>query len=754
MIMKKIYNKILLLLSLVLLGAGCTTVDVDVVDPTSNGSLNIIESEIEFHGTFREGVSVEGNYIEVPFYKSTGARLSIDAADLPYGISLDYEVQIPISSDTSSFKIYMYGSPEVYGQDVPFKFTLSNDDIKQAISTSTRIYGNGEELENLVFRSLGVSFSDVYRYTETQGELSITYYNACGRTVTLELISDYFSLDIDDNASTITLANSTEQSVMKVPIVGSVNKSSDGETSTELELVLSYRDESNYSQSSSRSSNVNILSNYFQVTSDEFVGVNTYDEELGDDAKLVLFYSYGEQRKVTFNVTSDTTGITVETNKTITLEQGEGSVEFKLEGTPSKGKLEVAFSISGDDYYHGADSYTSDDYYLVDNPTLSNLVFKAPFVEGCDDTQTPMVYVDYEGVEAGSSLKLNAISGLENYVGIDAENLSGVDAFYAKGASGTAFFDISELIGDGNVSENNTYPSPQNLTVEISNAYGSDNSTTISQNQTLKGFVWDGYMYNVIEINGCFWLDRNLRAKTNISGYVDVNASNLLTWSVVPGIYGAYYQRGRSTGLDMVNTDECVAEPFLSTGLSDDYWQDNIWSVAPSSLKATTPLTSTEEEYTSTLDALYNDTDGGENNPCPPGFRVPTTGELYAMVTSLDENFSTESVVTPYAMLNSEMKIAPSGVIHQNGPTGREVSYLTTTGERYMAGYYYNHASAATASSAAYVCLLSCSYMPHADIVNNNLYVSYLQVTHAGVVSTVLNGRVDLSMPIRAIKKY
>ncbi|MFI3331683.1 MAG: hypothetical protein R3Y38_07755, partial [Rikenellaceae bacterium] len=473
--MKKIYNKILLLLSLVLLGAGCTTVDVDVVDPTSNGSLNIIESEIEFHGTFREGVSVEGNYIEVPFYKSTGARLSIDAADLPYGISLDYEVQIPISSDTSSFKIYMYGSPEVYGQDVPFKFTLSNDDIKQTISTSTRIYGNGEELENLVFRSLGVSFSDVYRYTETQGELSITYYNACGRTVTLELISDYFSLDIDDNASTITLANSTEQSVMKVPIVGSVNKSSDGETNTELELVLSYRDESNYSQSSSRSSIVNILSNDFQVTSDEFVGVNTYGEELGDDAKLVLFYSYGEQREVTFNVTSNTTGITVDTPKTITLEQGEGSVEFKLGGTPLKGKLEVAFSISCDAYL-GADSYTSDDYYLVDNPTLSNLVFKAPFVEGYDDTQTPMVYVDYEGVEAGSSLKLNAISGLENYVGIDAENLSGVDAFYAIKSSGTAFFDISELIGDGNVLETNTYPSSQNLIVEISNAYGSDNS--------------------------------------------------------------------------------------------------------------------------------------------------------------------------------------------------------------------------------------------------------------------------------------
>ena len=118
---------------------------------------------------------------------------------------------------------------------------------------------------------------------------------------------------------------------------------------------------------------------------------------------------------------------------------------------------------------------------------------------------------------------------------------------------------------------------------------------------------WGGFEYKVISTGGRLWFDRNLGARQAATSATDALA------------YGDYYQWGR-----LPDGHQCATSTVSTTRLTS-YQQSNggqFIVVAGSPYDWMNPVIAANTP-------LWDGTaTGGINNPCPPGWRVPTSTEL------------------------------------------------------------------------------------------------------------------------------
>jgi uncharacterized protein (TIGR02145 family) len=144
------------------------------------------------------------------------------------------------------------------------------------------------------------------------------------------------------------------------------------------------------------------------------------------------------------------------------------------------------------------------------------------------------------------------------------------------------------------------------------------------------------------------WMDRNLGATQVATGVNDVAS------------YGDLYQWGRAMDGGQLRT-----APNTATQLPTFTTQSTFYIT-------TQPWTSDANWYTKTGSTWnqqpWNNTDGGVNNPCPTGFRVPTTSEWNAELNGMTSAgivsgcCSASGSTVANGALNSFLKIPQAGV--------------------------------------------------------------------------------------------
>lgn len=133
-----------------------------------------------------------------------------------------------------------------------------------------------------------------------------------------------------------------------------------------------------------------------------------------------------------------------------------------------------------------------------------------------------------------------------------------------------------------------------------------ENATTW-QNAEHGDFIqFNSLTYGVVFFGGRYWLDRNLGASRLPSSIDDTQA------------YGHYYQWGRSNdGHQSASTTTTTKATSFSPGHSD------FITAGPS-----------DDWLATSVNTLWQPP-GYQNNPCPPGWKVPTFDELYGSITEL-----------------------------------------------------------------------------------------------------------------------
>ena len=156
------------------------------------------------------------------------------------------------------------------------------------------------------------------------------------------------------------------------------------------------------------------------------------------------------------------------------------------------------------------------------------------------------------------------------------------------------------------------------------------------------------------------WMDRNLGATKVATGVNDTEA------------YGDLYQWGRAKDGGQLRTAPAAATPLSSyTSTSTNYITN------PSNLTHDKSWTSDPNWNTKTGSIWnqqpWNDSDGGVSNPCPSGFRVPSTSEWTAELNGMigaglvtNSNSATNIATGSYA---SFLKIPQAGVMEGGSTT-------------------------------------------------------------------------------------
>jgi|GEM_PF-1316249 len=172
---------------------------------------------------------------------------------------------------------------------------------------------------------------------------------------------------------------------------------------------------------------------------------------------------------------------------------------------------------------------------------------------------------------------------------------------------------------------------------------------------------WGGFEYYVVAPAGSsgtstrLWLDRNLGARQLPASVTDALS------------IGDYYQWGRKG-----DGHQCTTSGYTTTRATTGDANNGglfIQGTGTPNYSWTTVGSNTGDGTLST--GLWNNTsaDGGVNNPCPPGWRVPTDAELAPVFA----NYTTSSSNSNY------LKVPISGAREWNSPTA--LSSNTASGE-------------------------------------------------------------------------
>lgn len=174
-----------------------------------------------------------------------------------------------------------------------------------------------------------------------------------------------------------------------------------------------------------------------------------------------------------------------------------------------------------------------------------------------------------------------------------------------------------------------------NVCVSPCNAYSASGTTC----------AFNGLIYGIVTaLDGKLWMDRNL------------GATQIATSSADTQSYGWYFQWGRRADGHQISTSattstmsptDVVAPPndvkFITTNASPYDWRN------PQSPNAAT---------------LWAGLNGGSNNPCPPGFHVPTYAEWVAVTDFIGTASDITSTSTAFASI---LKLPAAGARMQDG---------------------------------------------------------------------------------------
>ncbi len=258
-IMRLLYKEIISALSIIAISVACSS-DLESITPTQSGSISITDSQI-YYEEIREGVEAQQNdvmgngyyvdspYVELSYESSTGGRFSITPIDMPRGLYLNSEIQMPLSSESGTIELLIYGQSEVYGTDLPFTFAISSGDFYQEVEHTIDILGSGEGNPDVVIKSVSCSLSEIWKWISVDGAtITIDYKSGYGRTIDVEIVSPD-GISIAEGSEQVTLSNGDADDMVEVPISG-VLKSSDSPIKMEVRMI--YRDSDNIKQSTTK----------------------------------------------------------------------------------------------------------------------------------------------------------------------------------------------------------------------------------------------------------------------------------------------------------------------------------------------------------------------------------------------------------------------------------------------------------------------------------------------------------------------
>ncbi len=157
----------------------------------------------------------------------------------------------------------------------------------------------------------------------------------------------------------------------------------------------------------------------------------------------------------------------------------------------------------------------------------------------------------------------------------------------------------------------------------------------------------------VVSVTGKVWLDRNLGASQVADSVDDANA------------YGDLYQWGRAADGHEDRASGTYAGPVDSWIADED---DNAWDGLFITIDS-----SPYDWLSDQVDDLWNEM-GGQNNPCPSGFRVPTNAELNQERLTWGSNNTSGAFASP-------LKLTINGYRH------RSVGTLSSVGSM---GFYWS----------------------------------------------------------------
>jgi len=206
--------------------------------------------------------------------------------------------------------------------------------------------------------------------------------------------------------------------------------------------------------------------------------------------------------------------------------------------------------------------------------------------------------------------------------------------------------------------------------------------------QTVNGDFNHNFLYlPVVRNNGKIWLNNNLGADYSNIDHTSFNVSQQATSSGDKRAYGSLYEWGRETdGHELIdrsslaptasvlvnlptistnNNDNTPGHKYFITG-SDGFWMDN--------------------QNTAGNNMWQNGTTPNQiNNPCPKGFRVPTTGEWTTEYSNWSSSNATGAANSPLK-LTTAGRVLGGAIIEEAGDPiyGGAGRYWTSTWALYF----------------------------------------------------------------------
>ncbi len=426
--------------------------------------------------------------------------------------------------------------------------------------------------------------------------------------------------------------------------------------------------------------------------------------------------------------------------------QPYGTISLALEGTPEVANdTLITFSLTANKRTWDCkitlpsldDSQSSG--FKISSVTLYGPIYASNNTYFAEDYS---IKVSFIGANEGSTLKLTSYDGyMTPYQG----KVSALESQTITESNSTVIFDLGANFFESMVNPDNIGEAANDATATITIGLDYDGVALDNQQFTIYPggyFIWKGFTYGVYYDGNQTWLDRNLGAKSNLVATPTLSDNTVSEWESNFSSYGSYFQRGRTVGIPIYTSGNTISgsddtDPYFYYN-SSSTWEDGSWQTMPAELDNASDQT------------LWNNSEsGGTNNPCPTGFRVPTTTEIMEMIEYVSEVEITDNTYSAndklLSPLMTTMNLPLTGYIQYSGPTMVNQS-STTCGQISSVGFNSvgdgSQPGAIISASEGAIYLLTC------EIGTGNSLNSYVKISSSGAVSTGTLHK-NTCMPVR-----